>query len=352
MAELRSFRQNFKAPTSRRTRRECRRQTAWTRYLAMLLRSPDAQAYFKRVARGVAVKGVNIGDLKALKVPVAPLSAQRRIVAAIDEYLSRLDAASAALIVALARVEVLRAAAIRETFASHDWPWTTLGEVAELKGGVTKDAKRQTDPSYVEVPYLRVANVQRGYLDLENVTTIRVPPERAKALELQPGDVLFNEGGDRDKLGRGWIWEGQVPQCIHQNHVFRARLHRDDFDPRFLSTHGNTWGQRWFEEHGKQTTNLASINLATLKRFPVPAPPVAEQRKLMDQLELLEDKVRAIESAIEVAQRRSASLRRAVLDAAFSGRLVAHEAAEKPAPTLELKREPRPTNACKTTVQS
>lgn len=36
--------------------------------------------------------------------------------------------------------------------------------------------------------------------------------------------ILFNEGGDIDKLGRGWIWEGQLLKCSHQNHVFRARL--------------------------------------------------------------------------------------------------------------------------------
>ncbi|MGH8931455.1 MAG: hypothetical protein ACRDZO_12725 [Egibacteraceae bacterium] len=102
----------------------------------------------------------------------------------------------------------LREAAVHQLFEGHDWPWTTLGEIAELKGGVTKDSKRQHDHSFVEVPYLRVANVQRGCLDLREVATIRVAPEKAKLLRLQYGDVLLNEGGDRDKLGRGWVWQG------------------------------------------------------------------------------------------------------------------------------------------------
>ena len=135
-----------------------------------------------------------------------------------------------------------------------------------MKGGVTKDSKREADPGYVEYPYLRVANVQRGFLDLSVVTTIRAHHDKAEKLVLQHGDILFNEGGDRDKLGRGWVWEGQIENCIHQNHVFRARLTNGGFDPYFISMHANTWGQRWFERHGKQTTNLASINLATLSR--------------------------------------------------------------------------------------
>ena len=135
------------------------------------------------------------------------------------------------------------------------WRWATLGKVAEVVGGVTKDAKRQNDPGSVEVPYLRVANVQRGYLDLTTVTTIRVPRSKAEQLTLRPGDVLFNEGGDRDKLGRGWVWEGQVADCIHQNHVYRARL-ATGLELKLLSWWGNTFGRAWFEFDGKQTTNL------------------------------------------------------------------------------------------------
>src|SRR5207237_1118994 len=120
------------------------------------------------------------------------------------------------------------------------WRWTRLSEIAEIVGGVTKDAKREARSGLVEVPYLRVANVQRGYLDLTNVKTVRVTVEEVEALRLRKGDLLFNEGGDRDKLGRGWIWSGEIDPCIHQNHVFRARLLDADLDPRFVSWYANT----------------------------------------------------------------------------------------------------------------
>ena len=115
------------------------------------------------------------------------------------------------------------------------WEWTTLGQIAAIKGGLTKGKKRRPGDLVRVVPYLRVANVQRGHIDLTEVKEIEASDREIADLQLCPGDVLLNEGGDRDKLGRGWIWSGQLPVCIHQNHVFRARLRESVADPKFVS---------------------------------------------------------------------------------------------------------------------
>ena len=224
--------------------------------------------------------------------------------------------------------------AAAELFDRPDWTWTTLSEIAELKGGVTKDSKREADPDYVEYPYLRVANVQRGFLDLSAVTTIRADRRRAEKLVLEHGDILFNEGGDRDKLGRGWVWEDQIKNCIHQNHVFRARLTNSDFDPYFVSIHANTWGQRWFETHGKQTTNLASLNLTTLKSFPVPAPSLEDQQAVVAELQSITRSSDRLRTDLERAERHSRTLRHSILSSAFSGQLVPQDPNDEPATVL------------------
>jgi len=280
----------------------------------------------------ITVKHLSSETINEIPLPLPPLAEQRRIVTAIEEQLSRLDAASASLAAAVRRLDVCRGQFVEDTMHG-EWPSTTLGEIAEIAGGVTKDAKRQTDPAFVEVPYLRVANVQRGFLDLREVTTIRVPAEKAVALRLEVGDVLFNEGGDRDKLGRGWVWSGEIEGCIHQNHVFRARLCHG-FDPKFVSWHGNTFGRDWFERHGRQTTNLASLNLTTLKAFPVPVPPLEEQQRIVAGLEARLSVLNTLRGAVERAQRRSTSLRRAVLDRAFRGELVPQDPLDEPASVL------------------
>jgi type I restriction enzyme S subunit len=291
------------------------------RYLMYAIRSPQVQRQIAAITQGVAQRKVSLDRFrKRISIPLAPPVEQARIVAAIEEQFSCLDVGLAALYRAHANANRLEARILSAVSRGVD-SWITLGEIADVTGGVTKDVKKQSDPSLVEVPYLRVANVQRGYLDLRQVASIRVPHATAQKLLLEPGDILFNEGGDRDKLGRGWVWEGQVPGCIHQNHVFRARLQGYGFDPKFISMHGNTFGRSWFEKMGKQTTNLASLNLKTLKSFPVPKMPLREQREVVAETERKLSELGALNADIATAIRRTSSLRSSILASAFSGEL-------------------------------
>jgi type I restriction enzyme S subunit len=153
------------------------------------------------------------------------------------------------------------------------------------------------------------------------VTSIRVSKEKAAALRLRPGDVLLNEGGDRDKLGRGWVWEGQLDDCIHQNHVFRARVRGDEMDPYLLSWAANSIGGPWCERNGRQSVNLASISLTRIRLLPVPVPPREAQPAIRARIESVVEASSRLNVAIRAGEQRSAGLRRALLDAAFSGRL-------------------------------
>lgn len=324
-------------PTSLLNQRVCRLSVLSPEYLNKTFLLHLLQGYLDEVNKltsSVTVKHLSSKTVQDLPIPLPPASEQQRIVDAVEGLFSHLDLTDQALESVEEKLVDLERSYVRQVFNEEQWPWIELGDIAELKGGVTKDAKRQSDPSFVEVPYLRVANVQRGYLDLSEVGTIRVDPQKADQLRLRAGDILFNEGGDRDKLGRGWVWEGQVEACIHQNHVFRARLQSDDFDPYFISVHGNTWGQEWFETNGKQTTNLASLNLTTLKRFPVPAPPRSEQRKVMTRLFDVNSTIDRLKSEVSNGLARSSALRRSVLAEAFAGRLVPQDPADEPASVL------------------
>lgn len=210
---------------------------------------------------------------------------------------------------------------MREGVPEH-WPMLTLAEVSELKGGLAKGKKRAKDEVVRTVPYLRVANVQAGYLNLSEVHSIDASEVEISKILLQDGDVLFNEGGDRDKLGRGWVWEGQIPECIHQNHVFRARPRGDVIDPFFLSYWGNSRAAKeYFEDEGKQTVNLASISLAKLGGLPVPVPPLEEQRRIVAKLEALLAKVDTSRKRLERIPTILKRFRQAVLAAACEGRL-------------------------------
>jgi type I restriction enzyme S subunit len=153
-------------------------------------------------------------------------------------------------------------------------------------------------------------------------------------LILQNGDVLFNEGGDRDKLGRGWVWNGEIPECIHQNHVFRARFNNELINSRFVSHYSNSFGQDYFLNEGKQTTNLASINLGKLSNLPLPIPPIAEQNVILLEIESRLSVADKVEEIIEISLKQSERLRQCVLKTAFEGKLVPQDPNDEPAEKL------------------
>jgi type I restriction enzyme, S subunit len=215
------------------------------------------------------------------------------------------------------------------------WEWSSLGAIGEIVGGVTVDKKRSpNDP--VTVPYLRVANVQRGYLDLSEMKSITVERNVATALALRKGDILLNEGGDRDKIGRGWVWDGQIEGCIHQNHVFRLRPYDPAINPYFVSHFANEMGRRFFVEKGKQTTNLASISMSKISQLPIPLVPAAELQEAMRILN--EGLLATIDVEAELtAARISKAARQSILKAAFEGRLVEQDPQEEPADRLLIR---------------
>lgn len=169
---------------------------------------------------------------------------------------------------------------------------------------------------------------------MAKVKEIEATDEEIDQLKLFDGDVLFNEGGDRDKLGRGWIWEDQLPLCIHQNHVFRARMVLSEIDPRFVSFYANAFGQQYFFDEGKHTTNLASLSMTNLRALPIPLPPAVEQARIVQVLGTAVDATERQQSALARATTMTVSLRNAVLASAFAGTLIPQDPTDEPASAL------------------
>lgn len=170
------------------------------------------------------------------------------------------------------------------------WEVVKLDEVAVIQTGAAKSSKLTGD--LVELPYLRVANVQDGYLDLSEIKTIKVPKSKSERFLLRENDVLVNEGGDFDKLGRGSIWSGQISPCVHQNHVFVVRTNTTKLDPNFFNhLSGSEHGKKYYMGCAKQTTNLASINSSQLKQFPVLLPSLEEQMVICQVLNSIDENI-------------------------------------------------------------
>ena len=184
----------------------------------------------------------------------------------------------------------------------NDKGWCTnkLSEISEVVSGVTKGRKLNPE-NCVTVPYMRVANVQDGHINISDLKEISVLTSDVEKYRLQRGDVLLTEGGDPDKLGRGAVWCYDITDCIHQNHIFRVRISSTNIiQPLFLSwLIGSAYGKRYFLRAAKQTTGIATINSTQLKRFPVQIPPIDLQNKFASIVEQVEQTKQKMSASLE-----------------------------------------------------
>lgn len=201
-----------------------------------------------------------------------------------------------------------------------DWQVCRLKTLARVQSGVAL-GRTFDGINTKRVPYVRVANVQDGYLDLSDVAEIEVPEGEVSRYALQAGDLLMNEGGDFDKLGRGAIWPGEIDPCIHQNHVFAVRPDQREDGSWLELFNRSTIARHYFILRSKQSTNLASVSSSNLRSLPVLWPPRVERLRL---LAIVRQTTAEIESMTD-RTRRSIDLlhehRSALIAAAVTGQM-------------------------------
>ncbi len=262
-------------------------------------------------------KRVSSRFLKDARLFLPPIMEQKRIAAFLDASCAALDAAVVAKQRQILTLKSVQKAVIQRVVTGgldpdkprrrtdsiwidsipENWSLVCLKRISEVQIGLTLG--KVYEGRLIERPYLRVANVQDGYLDLEDITTIEVPPEVASRVELRANDVLMTEGGDLDKLGRGYLWNGEIEGCLHQNHIFAVRCFSHRLVPKFLAyLTSSPYGRDYFEATGKRTTNLASTNSTKVGLLPVPLPPVSEQERLIEFLDDRLEHIGRIEKSI------------------------------------------------------
>ena len=163
-----------------------------------------------------------------------------------------------------------------------EWRKTQLRHCATIKSGITLGKSHSKDTVLIERPYLRVANVQGGYVDLNDLAIIEVTPDEDLKYRLHSGDVLMTEGGDRDKLGRGCVWHGEIEPCLHQNHVFAVQTDETILLPEFLEyLTVSDVGRSYFDVTAIKTTNLACTSSSKVLAFTIPLPSIEEQIEIV-----------------------------------------------------------------------
>jgi type I restriction enzyme S subunit len=299
-------------------------------------------------ARGSSQSMVKVsqGHILAWKLILPPHDEQRAIAAFLDRETARIDALVAKKELLIELLQEKRTALINRAVTKGldpnvpmkdsgvewlgeipaHWEVKPLKAISALQTGLTL-GKKFDGRSLVARPYLRVANVQDGYLDLDDIADVELPGYDLVRYELRTGDVLMTEGGDFDKLGRGHVWEGQVAGCLHQNHIFAVRPRRHVLNPYFLAhAMSSGYGRAYFTATSKQSTNLASTNSTKLGNLPVPLPGLAEQHGIVLSIGQDTKRADALIAKVRDAIERLKELRTALISAAVTGKIDVREA--------------------------
>ncbi|MGH3071380.1 MAG: restriction endonuclease subunit S [Gaiellaceae bacterium] len=300
---------------------------------------------FERYVTGSTIKHLPQEDLRSLPMPLPPLAEQRRIVAAIEEQFSRLDAVGRDLTSAHARLGRMPALILQEAFRQFE-EHVPLREVADVRLGRQRSPKNHLGPNMT--PYLRAANVTWSGLDLSDVKSMNFTPNEVTTYRLEPGDVLLSEAsGSAGEVGKAAIWRQELDVCCFQNTLIRVRSQGPL--PEFLRLfflHAAITGQFAQAAPGVGIHHLGAGRLAA---WPVPVATESEQAEAVASLEQRLSLIDSLRTAVELAQKRSDALRRAILERAFRGELVPQDPDDEPASVLleriraERAAAPKPT---------
>ena len=271
-----------------------------SRYLAYQIEGCQKELREEWVKQGATVESIEHQRMVDSRLAVPPPDEQQAIADYLDTETARIDTlvqekeeligllreARSNRISELISGDGLPGSATGNPWAPHlpeGWQLKRLKHLAQVRSGLAK-GKDTGSNTTVELPYLRVANVQEGRLDLREISTMPVEVDAVERFSLMEGDVLMNEGGDYDKVGRGAVWTGEISPCLHQNHVFAVRPVQRDLSEWISAITQTQYAKFYFMNNAKQSTNLASISQASVKELPILLPPKEQRDALLEKL--------------------------------------------------------------------
>lgn len=294
------------------------------RFLHYLLRSQALIDEYRKRSSGVRPAQWRLywDDLADIRIGVPDPAAQHAIADYLDAETARIDALITKkrrmieLLEERSKVEIERVLGVDD---GPDDSWVPLRYLVSISGGLTLGNVREG--TTIRRPYLRVTNVQDGWLDLTDVTDIEIPVALAFRYELRYGDVLMLEGnGNPENLGRGTIWRDEINGCLHQNHIHTVRASRQ-MDAEFLDRLVRSqWARSWFTASSEQVS-IATLSQDKIKDLRVPLPTLTEQKRRASEVTAIRRRCTLLTAALATQSQLLAEHRQALITAAVTGEL-------------------------------
>lgn len=316
--------------------------------------------YIQTNHRGTGIPHVDPNLLWNIKVPLAPLAEQQRIVAKLDELMERIDRSRARLeripkILKRFRQSVLSAAVsgklteewretcesitgYKEGFLSNtfdfkrlyfpdSWKWDYLTNLGKHKLGKMLDrSKNIGELTY----YLRNISVRWFDFDLTNLSMIRATKEDKEKFNVRDGDVFICEGGEP---GRAAVWSRGENGLIFQKAIHRIRLNQS-VNPYWLLYNLKVDADNGSLEQLFTGSGIKHLTLKSLAKYQVPVPSIEEQMQIVQKVTQLLSIADQIENRYNKAKAQLDKLPQSLLAKAFRGELVPQDENDEPASVL------------------
>lgn len=304
-----------------------------------------------------ALQSVNIPNLgyrrhfplfNKFSIPLPPFAEQQRIVDRIESLFAKLDEAEEKAQAVVDSFETRKAAILHKAFTGEltakwreehgvgmeSWETRELAECFEIVSGIQKTPARS--PKDNPVPYLTVANVYRGRIDLSDIRYFEVTSKEIEKLKLQDKDILIVEGnGSGNEIGRCAIWHNELPLCIHQNHIIRMRRKTADILPEYALHYLNSEaGKSIIRERSKTTAGLFNLSAGKIKTIPLPMASLDEQSEIIYLIDSLLEKEQWAKESAEAVLDQIDLMKKSILARAFRGELGTNDPSEESAVEL------------------
>lgn len=250
-----------------------------------------------------------------MQIPLPPLPEQRSIAAILDKA----NALRAKRRKAISKLNQLLQSIFLDMFGDpttnpKKWNVAQVKDVGEVQGGLQLSRARASLP--IQAPYLRVANVYRGRLDLSEIKTFGVTPNELERTSLLKNDILIVEGhGNPMEIGRCAVWDGSIERCSHQNHLIRLCIYQSKataaFISHFLNSHG---GRQGLIDASNTTSGLNTISVRKVRECRIFLPPFDLQQRFSRITERVEYQQRALQRHSDQLEAFFASLQHSVFN--------------------------------------
>ena len=290
-----------------------------SRFVAWFLQTSE---YRHRISELSA--GVNINNLRAKHIEETPfrfpvLDEQRRIVAEIEKQFTRLETGVATLQSIQAKLKRYRAAILKAACEGRDWKKVNLGDVVlSMKNGIYKPRSAYADEG---VACLRMYNIENGKIVWKNIKRMKLTKKDIDEYHLLPGDLLVNRVNSRELVGKTAPIPDGLELCVFESKNIRVRLKREVADPKFVGFAMAIYGQVHFNRNAQQVVGMASISQPQVAALKIPLPPLAEQNRIVAEVERKLSVVEELEVIVSANLQRAKSVRQSILQRAFEGKL-------------------------------